>query len=265
MALEQLLGEQAVKEIKGREFGINPNSRYSEKEFLERAEDLLRVDASYSKIIQNGGDIAALIELAGIATKYMPGDKGENMKILKDPIAAVKQARLLLDSGYKNMADYTARNLDSFLREMPEEVLIETAAILPDKNKLYAQIAQYMQVGDMKSARKVYAETFEGEDWKKFIITCPNAEFIQHQMKIDVDYMKRKFINRNLSIQVKDNKEQTYKPDLNKAREYIARTIAGYSDKERQIVYRSIAMALYNSKKCIEKKEEDEEELMMAA
>jgi len=261
MALEQLLGREAVKKIAGRDFGISPNSRYSEKEFLESAGDLFNVDAYLRKIAHNGNDITALTGLAGIATKYMPGDKEENVKILKDPLVAVKQAKVLLNSGYKSMADYASRNLSSLLNEMPEKILVEVAAILPDKNKPYTQIAQYMQAGDMKSARKAYAETFRDKAWKKFILECPDERIIQSRMKMYVDYKKSEFIDAHLSTQVKGSRENAYKPDLSKAKKYISQTIARYGEKEKISSYMGIATAVYHSKKGIGENEVNEEEL----
>jgi len=249
MGLENLVGEGALNEIKGREFGIDPNSRYSEKAFLERAEDLFRVDIYHKKIMKNSTDMEALNELARIALKYMPGDKEENLKLLKDPSVAEKQAKVLLNSGYKNMVSYAARNLVSLLNEMSEESLIETAAILPDKNKPYAQIVQYMQVGDMKKARKIYAETFGNAAWKNFILECPSEELIQNKMAEYISSKQKEFIDQNLSIRVENGKESIYKPNLNKVREYITKTIAKYGDKEKQVAYMGIATALYHSKK----------------
>jgi hypothetical protein len=261
MALEDLIGEQTVREIAGTSFGINPSSKYSEKEFLVRAEDLFNVNAYHRKIAKNGNDISALSGLAGIAVKYMPGDKGENARLLKDPFTAVKQAKVLLDSGYKNMADYVKRNINSLLKELPEKTLIETAAILPEKGKKYAQIAQYMQVGDIKAARKVYSEVFATEAWKKFILECPNSKLIQHCMSLYVDHKKKQFINKNLSIHVKSGKNRVYVPNPNRAREYVLRTMAGYGAKERNAAYLGLATALYHSKKGIEAEEVTEDSL----
>jgi len=265
MALENLIGSKAVQQIAGRPFGINPNSRYSEEEFLERAGDLFSVDAYLRKIAQNGNDITALTGLAGIATKYMAGDPEENAKILKDPFVAVKQARALFSAGYKNIAGYTERNLGSILNELPEKVLIETASILPEKGKKYAQIAQYMQVGDIKAARKLYSEVFETKAWKKFILECPNSKLIEHCMGLYVENKKKQFIDKNLSIYVKNGKEKVYAPNLNRAREYLSKTIAGYGVKEKQAIYMGIATALYHSKKGIEERQESAEEMEDAA
>jgi len=265
MTLEQKLGEEAVREIAGRNFGIDSNSRYSEKEFLERAEDLFRVDACYKKITKNGNDIGALNEFSGIALKYMPGDKGKNAEILKNPFTAEKQAKVLLSSGYKNMVDYTAKNLDNILSDVSEQTLVKTAAVLPDKGKKYAQIVQHLQGGDITAARKAYAETFKNEAWKKFILECPNARIIQHCMKMYIDYKNKEFIDKNLSIQVGSGGEKTYKPNLERARGYVSKTIAGYGAKERNAAYLGIATALYHSKKGIEENEGDAEELDYAA
>ncbi len=267
MELEQLVGSEAFDEIRGRSFGIDPDSRYSEKEFLERAEDLFSLNACHSKIIdsKNGGDIGALRGLAEIALKYMPGYKAKNMEILQNPFAALKQAEVLLERGYKNMAGYAARNLDRLLTAMDEKTLVEIAAMLPGKGKEYVQINKYMRRGDMKAARKIYAEIFEDEKAKKDILEPRNAELIKHYMEDYVDNGKKYFMNQNLSIQVQDGKETVYRPDIGRVKKYITSAIAKCEDKDKSAVYNDIATALYNSKKGIQEKEESPEELPMAA
>lgn len=124
MALEELIGKDAVKSIAGRPFGIDPkieydaNSKEIRVEFVKRAGDLFDVEEYFQKLKENSNDVTALNDLAGVALNYMAGNKNENLVIMRDPHMALEQADVLLDTGYKNMAKFIENNRDDILDKL---------------------------------------------------------------------------------------------------------------------------------------------------
>ena len=172
MALEQLLGEQAVNEIKGRPFGIDPSMKYDgnskevQEKFVKYAGNLFDVEKYYGKLKENSGDIGTLNDLAQLALKYMAGDKETNTAIMRDPNKALQQADVLLSTGYVNMAKFVENNRNKILDKLSAEQLYslvnrvplygtgneghDRVILLRDKLMKINQTAQ--EKGDIKSA-----------------------------------------------------------------------------------------------------------------
>jgi len=127
MTLEQLIGKEAVQEIRGRNFGIDPSIKYdpSSKEvrekFVESAGDLFDVEEYYTKLRENSGDIGTLNDLTQLALKYMGGDRETNTAIMRDPNKALQQADLLLGTGYISMAKFIENSRDKIFDTLSAE------------------------------------------------------------------------------------------------------------------------------------------------
>ena len=163
MTLEQLVGREAVENIRGRPFGIAPNVAYDRDEFLRRAGDLFDVE-KYAKAIQeNPKNVSALDDLARLSAGYMPGDAQTNINDVRtDPSYALDQARTLLDEGYDKLARHVERNRASFLEKLSTEQLYSIFQRIP----LYKTgNAEYDRIADLRNKYIALAKaTQEGQD-----------------------------------------------------------------------------------------------------
>jgi len=193
--LEQLLGGQAVKDLKGRSFGIKPETKYDpnsdsiREEFVKRASDLFDIEDYYKRLDKNQNDLGALDDIINIATKYMPGDRDENVRILKNPHNALRQAQVLTDSGYLSMAKFVENNRDEILKSLNEKQLfslINNTPLYPTGNQEHDRVSYIInKLNQMRKAGQEQGEAGIGsviqEELKELIEYVPEEQklFIQ--------------------------------------------------------------------------------------
>ena len=244
MGLEDIVGKEILKEMKGKEFGINPNSRYSEKEFLTRAEELFTLDKSYRELSENSGNLNALKLIGGIALKYMPGNPSENAQIIRDPYVASEQAEVLLNAGKKKLAGFVGNNLPEIMKKLsPENV--KSLIKLYTLPKEVRAIREILDEGDMTDIKRMY---FEDIGYERVLID--GAAHLQDSQIREI--MNRKyniratnFIEKNFTTK-KGKKKSIF--NVEKAREYVSETISKLDDKRRSEAYLSLGYHYYDQK-----------------
>lgn len=254
MTLEQILGSEAVNEIKGRAFGIDPNSSYDPKEFAKSADDLFAIDNYYRKLNQHSDDMNALKGIMSIALKYMPGDKEKNIEILRYPYIASEQARLLLDFGYRKMAGFAENNLNEMLNALPKEKLEELAmdSNIPDEDKKYLQLMGYIQAKDIESAKKMLAGEYKDEANKAKVMNF-DGKRAEAYLKDYLIYLQDEFKQNRLchafKLESKDGKEEiSYVFDAKKAQDYVKGKISKLKPEKRIPAYMQLAKILNDAR-----------------
>ncbi len=152
MALEQLIGGKEVKAISGKEFGIDPASRYDPKEFAKRVQEWAGLEQGYRKLRQNSGDMNALDQIISVAVPYMAGDPNENAQSLRTPHLASQQSEVLLEAGKERLGKYVENNVNIFLEGCSEDALKSIAVQLPDKGNKAKEAIQKI-TKDLKANR----------------------------------------------------------------------------------------------------------------
>lgn len=124
LTLEELIGKQALDEIKGKPFGINSADKYDRKEFVKSASDLFDIEEYYSALRENSSNMDALNDLIGVAVDYMAGDKKANAALLQEnPHAAIEEAEVLYSYGSIAMAKYIENNRREVLDKLDAKQL----------------------------------------------------------------------------------------------------------------------------------------------
>lgn len=248
MTLEDLIGQEGIAEIAGKPFGINPNSKYSEKEFLEAAKDLYPLEPLREQLTQNSGNLEVLEQLVRIELNYVPGDKARNVEILRNPRIAIGQATELLKVGNKRMVDYVARNIEQILKNISDGQIIKLAISQPKNARIYLGVEAAIAEGKIDQAKAIFSELFDDAVWKSYVARF-NEMDVHRYLGIYVQKAKNRVILENFGEKEKteDGKEKII-PDYAKARAYLQRIVSGLKSGERDQVYLEIGRRLYAEK-----------------
>ncbi|MFH1711258.1 MAG: hypothetical protein ABH840_03025 [Nanoarchaeota archaeon] len=127
MALEDLIGQDELKSIVGKPFGISPDSKYDRKDFVTKASDLFDLEEYHGKLTKNSGDVSALNDTTGLLYSYIEGDdeyKKEWIEQAKEnPHLALSRSDKCLSVGYVNMAKFVENNRKSLLDKLSAKQL----------------------------------------------------------------------------------------------------------------------------------------------
>jgi len=124
MALENLIGQEAHENIRGKPFGINPDSDYNREEFIKRAGDLFDVYDYYSKLRENINDVDALNDLIAIAVQYIPGNpKLNTVNLQENPHLVLEQGDALSSAGSTAMSKFVENNRSKILGKLSAKQL----------------------------------------------------------------------------------------------------------------------------------------------
>jgi hypothetical protein len=292
MGLEELIGEQAVNEIKGRPFSIDPSINYDnpskdvKKIFVESAGDLFDVEEYYKKLSENSSDIGTLNDLTQLALKYMGGDEKTNLAIMGDPGKALQQADLLLNTGYRGMAKFIENNRGKILDKLSAEQLYSLVNRVPlyltgDKNhdRVIALRKKLMQLNQVTQEKGDIGSVIKGEIGE-LIKKMPKEQqlFLQENSEMYIQSLTRAIIGKieqayHDLFRANDGKSLN-KPALKKYLEDNYKVIedvmgeddrpdkerAKIWDKNLKMQYTEIARELYKSEKDALKKDENKEE-----
>ena len=243
MALEALFQQDAFRKLTGKEFGIDPNSKYNSKEFAKRAEELLILNSSYAALSKNTGDASAAKTIANVALPYIAGADGAQM--LRDPRTALDQGEALLDVGRKKIVKYTERNIDRIAASLPEDKMIGLAVAIPDKDRAYSTYVAAVQSKNAEAIRSLYLELF-GKDRKgnpddlfqRYAATATEDQLYKFAQK-EISKMQARLIQKHLSSRMKvvgRGGQEVIKYDSRKAQRYLTKAIEKLKGEQKEAI-----------------------------
>lgn len=186
MSLDELVDKQSIDAIKGKDFRIDPNSKYDREEFVKRAKPLFKLERYYSKLLENSSDISALRDLIGIVTRYMPGIPQDNAdKLEKDVNLAIEKGDLYVSVGSLAMAQFVQNNLDDLLDKFSDKKLSELVFLNPQftifksDNPTYEKFRKrrdkFFQLQEANKNHQDPSSLIE-EEYKEFLTMVPDYE-----------------------------------------------------------------------------------------
>lgn len=285
-ALEDLIGEEAFKEIAGKPFGIDPNTEYKRREFVKRAGDLFDVEEYYRKLKENINDVDALNDLADLAVKYMVGgkdaEKENRLQLLENHNLALSQANKLLDTGYYSMAKFIERNRDIVLDKLSEEQLYKLFLRVPlyetgneELDRIRDLRNKVVEIKEAEKEEKDISSIIKGEI-DNLVKKSPKEQMVYFFENIDlVMHVYRNIVVRTLHKKLvslfKDKEGNLNKKELinyfervyKVAEDFISdelkdeRDKAEYWNENLKPQYVEIARELYGPEKAEQKKKDD--------
>ncbi len=241
MALEALLDEETIQRMRGKPFGINPNSRYNQKEFIAKAGELFGLDKGYRDLTENSGDHSALRLIGSIALGYMPGDKEENAQVLRDSYNAIEQAEALLNVGNKKMAKFVENNFREIVPNLSLEVTA-SFAVQYGLPKDLGKLRNARTSGNPEEVKRAYFEKIgSNPELMKGAASLDNST-IKYLMDLEYEIKERRFIIDNLTSPKSGFKREF---DPTKAQQYISRVISQLDDKKKAGAYLTLGLGLY--------------------
>ncbi len=296
MTLETLIGKDTLKSLRGRPFGIDPkivynsNSEEIRAEFVGKAGDLFDIEEYYATLRENSGDIGTINDLVGIAVNYMPGDKGENAAMLRDPHVALEQADVLLSAGYYNMARFVENNRDAIFDRLSADQLYGLFSKVPlyktgnqEHDNIADLRAKMMQIQEASKKGEDLGSAIQKE-LQELIGMIPEEQraFLQNNSRAMISSLTNAVVNGVQKSFKGLFRQQDKTLDKNALREYLEdnyevvedtlddknkssserlseREKFGRWDKNLKMQYVEVARALFKSEKPIHKKEKDED------
>lgn len=247
--LEKMVEKEAsgAKKSKMDDFGINPKLKYDSKYFMEKADNLFRLQQDYQSLVKNAGDLSALKSLSAIILDYMPGDRNQKEQIIRDPMAVSEYAEVLLNIGVKKMIQYVENNFKLMIAKLPKDKLSEMAWVLSGKAKKEAEYHAAIKEKDLDHLRQDLVADVSNKysDFKNKLEKCLNNDdvFTMYWAQETMKTMRSKFYNQ---FEVKGGKDKKItKIDENKAIKYLTDLPQTKKEKERPSWYLNAAQFMY--------------------
>lgn len=161
--------------------------------------------------------------------------------------------RTLIEVARQREQDSLVENVSKKYKELvntiPENLIQRLAIQLPDKDKKFMEIEQYLERKDYKAAQKAYSETFDNQSWRDFIALA-DTDFIMKFAEKYVAIQQRKFLKSKGMIKEVEREGKLHQEfDYTKAKSYIKNTIDAYeSDDEKKGAYLMLGTNYLRSK-----------------
>ncbi len=213
----------------------------------------MQKDATNPKNLQNYLQYAAQDgeQLSGEGLEAMAKDLSKDSGKLRRLVETARQKE------QDGLIEQVSKNYRELVNSLPEELIQRIVIQLPDKDKKFMEIEQYLERKDYKAAQKAYSETFDNQSWRDFIALA-DTEFIMGFAKKYIGIKQRKFLKEKSMIKEVKKEGKLYEEfDYAKAKGYIKDTIGAYkTDDEKNSVYLMLGHAYTASK--LQEEHEDE-------
>jgi len=208
------------------------------------------IAAGFKKEPHNPQFLAAFLEFCNNERDYLPEELRNAMRedLETNPFKLNRMLNEASTTTKNRLVGAVSENYNQIMSNLSDKAYETLTLELPDEDKDFDVVERKIQQGDIESARKAYAKTFNSPMLKHYLENEASDEFIVKHAGAYAEIAKSKFLDK-YTREVKHNGKRVKQIDHSKLRSYAEEQIAGYGeDKDKKTAYGLIG-ELYTAQK----------------